>query len=143
MILDLGPAYRGYHADNCRTFSVDGQPTKIQQCARRVILDVFDIVRSNVRPGSSCRDLFRQCKSLLDEFAVDAFFHHLGHGVGLFPHEAPHLNPHWDDTFQIGDVFTVEPGLYHDDLKAGIRIEENYLVTDNGVQQLTSTPTEL
>lgn len=143
MILDLGPAYRGYHADNCRTFSVDGHPTDAQLRAREIILGVFDIVRSLVRPGVSCRELFRQCKLALDAYRPDSFFHHLGHGVGLYPHEAPHLNPDWDDHFASGDVFTVEPGLYGDELKAGIRIEENFLVTEDGVEQLTSTPTEL
>jgi Xaa-Pro aminopeptidase len=40
-------------------------------------------------------------------------------------------------------VFTVEPGLYNNGLRAGVRIEENYLVTADGVEQLTTTPTEL
>ena len=61
----------------------------------------------------------------------------------MYPHEAPHLNPNWDDRFAEGDVFTVEPGLYDESLCAGIRIEENYLVTADGIEQLTSTPTEL
>ena len=143
MILDLGPAYRGYYADNCRTFAVDGRPTDEQLTAREVILQVFERVRSSVRPGVSCKALFAETKSLLDEYAPDAFPHHLGHGVGLYPHEAPHLNPNWDDRFEVGDVFTVEPGLYNDALRAGIRIEENYRVTTDGVEQLTTTPTEL
>jgi Xaa-Pro aminopeptidase len=143
MILDLGPAYRGYHADNCRTFAVDGRPTDEQQQAREVIMTVFDLVKTSVRPGVSCRELFDRAKALLDGYQPNAFFHHLGHGVGLYPHEAPHLNPNWDDQFAEGDLFTVEPGLYTEALRAGIRIEENYLVTAAGVEQLTSTPTEL
>ncbi len=143
MILDLGPAYRGYHADNCRTFAVDGRPTDEQLKAREVIMTVFDFVKRFVRPGASCRELFDQAKELLDQYQPDAFPHHLGHGVGLYPHEAPHLNPNWDDRFAEGDVFTVEPGLYTHALRAGIRIEENFLVTADGIQQLTSTPTEL
>lgn len=143
MILDLGPAYRGYHADNCRTFAVDGQPTETQERARQTILSVFEWVEKTVRPGVSCRQLYDQCKAILDQYEPNAFFHHLGHGVGLYPHEAPHLNPHWDDHFRQGDFFTVEPGLYGDALRAGIRIEENYLVTATGVEKLTTTSTEL
>ena len=65
------------------------------------------------------------------------FTHHLGHGIGLAPHEAPRLNPHWDDIFQVGDVFTAEPGLYGVDLRAGVRIEQEYLVTEHGVERLS------
>lgn len=143
MILDLGPAYRGYYADNCRTFAVDGRPTDQQQQAAAVIVKVFDAVKEFVRPGASCRELFQQTKASLDDYRKDAFPHHLGHGIGLYPHEAPHLNPNWNDHFEEGDVFTVEPGLYSESLRAGIRIEENYRVTADGVEQLTTTPTEL
>ena len=67
----------------------------------------------------------------------------MGHGIGLFPHEAPHLNPNWDDTFQAGEVIAVEPGLYGEGLRAGIRLENNYLVTETGVELLTPFPFEL
>jgi Xaa-Pro dipeptidase len=72
-----------------------------------------------------------------------SFSHHLGHGIGLFPHEGPHLNPNWDDTFEVGDVFTAEPGLYTPELRAGIRLEQDYLVTENGVELLSDFPLEL
>lgn len=143
-ILDLGPAYRGYFADNCRAFAVNGRPTDAQMKAWETIVAVFDIVKEMVRPGASCRALYDRCKAHLD--AADptgSFWHHLGHGIGLYPHEAPHLNPHWDEVFQAGEVFTVEPGLYYDGLNAGIRIEENYLVTGDGIEQLTVTPVAL
>jgi Xaa-Pro dipeptidase len=69
--------------------------------------------------------------------------HHLGHGVGLAAHEGPHLNPNWDDQFAEGDYFTVEPGLYHEELRHGIRLEQNYVVTAEGVELLTPWPLEL
>ena len=143
MILDLGPAYRGYHADNCRTFAVDGNPSEEQLAAHAIIAKVFDLILGKVKPGVKCRDIFAESKVILDTYENDSFFHHLGHGIGLFPHEAPHLNPSWDDVFEEGDVFTVEPGLYNERLRAGMRIEENYLVTKTGVKQLTSTPINL
>jgi Xaa-Pro dipeptidase len=142
-ILDLGPAYRGYYADNCRTFAVNGQPTDEQLRAYEAIVSVLDHVAATVKPGVSCAALFAEAKAMLDEYEPDSFSHHLGHGIGLFPHEAPHLNPNWDDTFQEGEVFTAEPGLYTEALRAGIRIEENYLVTANGVEPLTQFPTAL
>lgn len=80
---------------------------------------------------------------MLEGFEGWSFPHHLGHGIGLCPHEAPRLNPHWDDTFEVGDTFTAEPGLYHPSLKAGLRIEENFLVTENGVEKLSNFSTDL
>ena len=142
-VLDLGPSYRGYYADNCRTICVGGSPTDEQRLAWEAIVDVLDMVEETVKPGVSCAAVYRQAKGMLDEVRRDAFFHHLGHGVGLFPHEAPHLNPNWDDTFEEGDVFTAEPGLYWPDLKAGIRLEQNYQVTADGVELLTTFPLEL
>ncbi len=142
-ILDLGPAFRGYFADNCRTISVDGKVTDVQQQAWNQLAGVFDIVERTVRPGKKCRELFEEAQAWVDQSPVGEFNHHLGHGVGLFPHEAPHLNPNWDDTFEAGDLFTVEPGLYGAQLRAGIRLENNYLVTDDGVRLLTDFPLEL
>jgi Xaa-Pro aminopeptidase len=142
-ILDLGPAFRGYFADNCRAIAVDGRPTPQQQAAQKHIADVFQIVTEFVKPGASCKKLFEIVSAHLAQFRGAVFDHHLGHGIGLFPHEAPHLNSHWDDVFEQGDTFTCEPGLYGPDLRAGIRLENDYLVTENGVELLSPFPLEL
>lgn len=142
-ILDLGPAFRGYFADNTRVTAVGHAPTDEQFKAWQHILPVFDMIERSVKPGQSCRALFQEASDWLNQARPWKFAHHLGHGIGLFPHEAPHLNPYWDDTFQAGEVFAVEPGLYGDGLRAGIRLENNYLVTDSGVELLTPFPLEM
>lgn len=142
-ILDLGPAYRGYYADNCRTFSVDRSPTDDQLAAWQVIVQTLEMIEATVKPGVSSRALYEQAAEMLAACPLGEFPHHLGHGFGLYPHEAPHLNPNWDDTFQEGEVFTAEPGLYGPTLAAGIRLEQNYLVTADGVRRLTSFPLDL
>jgi Xaa-Pro aminopeptidase len=142
-ILDLGPAYRGYYSDTCRTIAVDRKPTAEQQAAWRAILPVFELIQRDVRPGVRCREIFDRCQALLDEAPHGKFDHHLGHGFGLFPHEAPHLNPNWDDVFEVGDTFTVEPGLYAPELRAGIRLENDYLVSESGVELLSNFPLDL
>lgn len=143
-ILDLGPAFRGYFADNSRAFAVNGKPTDEQQTAWQNIMKVFEHVERAVKPGKKCQELFHEAQAILDQAPIGVFNHHLGHGIGLFPHEAPHLNPHWDDTFEIGDVFTCEPGLYDEQvLKAGMRIENDYVVTATGIENLSPFPMEL
>ncbi|ADB19196.1 peptidase M24 [Pirellula staleyi DSM 6068] len=142
-ILDLGPAFRGYFADNSRAIAVDGQPSELQLAAWSQIMQVFKHLEATVKPGKSCRELFDEAQAILDQSPIGVFNHHLGHGIGLFPHEAPHLNPNWDDVFQVGDVFTAEPGLYAPELRAGMRIENDYLVTEDGVKLLSDIPLEL
>jgi Xaa-Pro aminopeptidase len=143
MILDLGVGFRGYHSDNARTIAVGGAPTPQQRRAWEEVAAVFAFVESEARPGVGCQDLFHAVKRQLDEQRPWVFNHHLGHGVGLAPQEGPHLNPRWDDTLAEGDFIAVEPGLYHEELNFGVRLEQNYLVTTDGVKLLTNWPLEL
>lgn len=143
-ILDLGPAFRGYFADNCRTFAVNRKPTDEQQTAWQHVMKVFKHIEATVRPGKNCQELFHEAQAILNDAPVGVFNHHLGHGIGLFPHEAPHLNPHWNDVFEVGDVFTCEPGLYDEQvLRAGMRLENDYVVTETGIENLSPFPMEL
>jgi Xaa-Pro aminopeptidase len=143
MILDLGVGFRGYYSDNARAISVGGEPSVAQQRAWRAITDVFASFQATARAGVGCRELFQAAERQLGKNVPWTFKHHLGHGVGLAPHEAPHLNPRWDDTLAEGDFIAVEPGLYHEELCAGIRLEQNYVVRSDGVDLLTDWPLEL
>jgi Xaa-Pro aminopeptidase len=142
MPLDVSVWLRGYSCDLCRTFAV-GTPTSAQQEAQRQIVAALDHVERTARAGGSCQKLYHEVNAMLNTDERWKFGHHLGHGIGLAPHEAPRLNPQWNDTFQVGDVFTAEPGVYGEILNAGIRIEQNYLVTESGLERLSHFPVEL
>jgi Xaa-Pro aminopeptidase len=142
-ILDLGPCYRGYFADNCRAIAVDRSPTDAQLKTWQAIAGVFPLIERRARPGVPCNDLYAEADAHLRDRLGRGLRHHLGHGVGLQPHEYPHLNPKWDDTLQQGEIFTVEPGIYGAELAGGIRLENQYLVTADGVENLTPFPLEL
>ena len=142
-ILDIGVIVRGYNGDMCRTYVVGGEPTREQQRAHARIMESLDFIEKTVKPGVSCQALFHDTQRMLDGFDGFKFAHHLGHGIGLNPHEAPRLNPQHDDTFAIGDVFTCEPGLYGVPLRAGIRIEQVYHLTQRGLRRLTPSATDL
>jgi Xaa-Pro aminopeptidase len=142
-ILDLGVGFRGYYSDNARTIAVGGDPTEKQQRAWQAVRAVFAVIESELKPGARCRQFFETIDRQLNAHRPWTFNHHLGHGVGLAPQEGPHLNPRWDDTLAEGDFLAVEPGLYHPELRTGLRLENNYLVTSKGVELLTDWPLEL
>jgi Xaa-Pro aminopeptidase len=142
-ILDLGPTYRGYFADTCRAFSVDRKPTDAQQEAWQAIVDALKLVEQMARPGVKCATLFSAVDEHFKTLRGKGLTHHLGHGIGLQPHEYPHLNPRWDDVLLEGEVFTAEPGIYGPELGGGIRLENDYVVTKDGVRNLLNSPLEL
>ena len=142
-ILDLAVEYRGYAADASRCFVVDKTVTDTQQAAWNCLVETLHYTENAARPGGSCKAHFKEVKHMLDSHLPGGFTHHLGHGFGLFAHETPHLNPHWDETFEIGDTFTVEPGLYHHSLSGGLRLENDYLMTSDGLQRITQAPLEM
>jgi Xaa-Pro dipeptidase len=142
-ILDVGPAYRGYFADASRGFSVDGNPTDAQREAHAALAGCFPIVETLARPGVRCRDVYAAVDQHLKSKTGVGLTHHLGHGIGLQPHEFPHLNMRWDDVLIEGEVFTVEPGLYGSHLAGGIRLENTYLIKSTGLENLVTAPLDL
>jgi Xaa-Pro aminopeptidase len=83
--------------------------------------------------------VYAAVKERLDE----SFWHHAGHGIGFRGHEAPRIIPGSDDVFDEGDVIAMEPGVYSSDLHEGIRLEDNYVVRSNGLENLFSYPRQL
>jgi Xaa-Pro dipeptidase len=143
-ILDLFPAPALYFGDTCRTFSA-GPPADIQLRAWELVLQAVRLAESMVRPGVRTRDVYWAVKNFLDshEIAECSFWHHLGHGIGHCGHEAPRIIPGSEEVFEVGDVIAIEPGIYTEALQGGIRLEDNYVVRDNGLENLFDFPMEL
>jgi Xaa-Pro aminopeptidase len=70
------------------------------------------------------------------------FTHRLGHGMGMDGHEPPYLVEGNDTPLEPGMVFTIEPGIYQLD-KFGVRIEDDTLVTDAGLEVLSQRPPKI
>lgn len=71
---------------------------------------------------------------------TEGYVHSLGHGIGLDIHEAPaihHLKR--EDRFEVGNVITIEPGLYYPDREIGVRVEDSFVVAPDG-QLVSLTP---
>jgi Xaa-Pro aminopeptidase len=143
-ILDLFPAPALYFADTCRTFAV-GSATDEQMRAHEIVRKALGMAEEAVRPGVRARDVYWLVKNYLDSapLAEKSFWHHLGHGIGHHGHEAPRMIPGSEDVFEAGDVIALEPGIYSERIGGGIRLEDNYVVTETGLQNLFDFPMEL
>jgi Xaa-Pro aminopeptidase len=98
---------------------------------------------ATVAAGAAAIAVDAAARSLIDAAGRGPEFGHgLGHGVGLDVHEAPTLNKISEDVLAVGDVVTIEPGVYAPD-SGGIRIEDCVFVTDAGADVLGSAPKDV
>lgn len=139
VIVDVGALVDGYHSDMTRTFFI-GEPTAQQ-------LELYDVVHAAQRAGVaavaagiSTKELDNVCRRVVEEAGYGEWFTHgTGHGVGLLIHEDPFISRAGDTILQLGDVVTIEPGVYHEGF-GGIRIEDLVVVTSDGCRVLTNSP---
>jgi Xaa-Pro aminopeptidase len=199
VVLDVGAGYQGYAADVTRTLPVSGRFTSHQRTIYQLVRDAQAAAERVAGPGApyaAWRDsaravIARGVTRLGLTEGVDATFdppwadqcpsqpvrctqaflymaHGLGHGIGLEVHDPPYPG-YGPGTFQRGDVFTIEPGIYvstrlldilpdtpknrsmiahvrtaverYKDI--GVRIEDDYAITDTGVEWLSRAPREI
>jgi Xaa-Pro aminopeptidase len=143
-ILDLFPAPHLYFGDTCRTFAVS-PPTDAQLRAWELVNRAVNAGERAIKPGVRAKDVYAEIKGLLDSdpLTENSFWHHAGHGIGHHGHEAPRIIPGSEDIFEVGDVITLEPGVYSPDLQGGIRLEDNYVVRPDGLENLFAYPKAL
>ena len=142
--IDAGAVVGGYHSDMCRTFAVSGTRSPDQDRAFGLVAEALDRAEALVRPGVRCGDAYAEIVGFLNSRHPDwRFDHHLGHGFGLEPVEAPFINAGSSHVFEVGDTITLEPGLYGGDLRAGVRLEQDYVVEADGLRRLPTLPLDL
>ena len=134
--VDYGAMVEGYMSDITRNFAigkVNGELLKIND----ILLTAHKEAAKALRPGISGRDVDEVARKIISDSGYgENFLHGLGHGLGLEVHEAPRLSRSSKDILQIGDVVTIEPGIYIEGL-GGLRIEDDYLITEDGSECLT------
>lgn len=138
VVIDVGALVDGYHSDMTRTYligDVDPMLTEIHQ----VVSEAQQLGLSMVAPGVLCSDVDDVCRQFITEHGYGSeFVHGTGHGVGLQIHELPWLRKDFCEPLQVGEVVTVEPGVYRGGL-GGVRIEDLVLVTPTGNSILTQS----
>jgi Xaa-Pro aminopeptidase len=134
VIVDLGARLDGYCSDCTRTFVTDGLPGDLAR-AYETCRQAQAAALEAVRPGASAREVDAVARTAIADAGYEVL-HGLGHGVGLEVHELPRLAHTSDATLAVGNVVTVEPGVYLPG-RGGVRIEDLVIVTDDGTEILT------
>jgi Xaa-Pro aminopeptidase len=142
VVLDLGVILAHYCSDITRTVYVGRAPRRIRDCYRAV-LDANQAAVKAVRAGTTCGEIDAAAREVLKKQKLDSYFvHSAGHGLGLEVHEAPRVARGQSVRLAVGNVITIEPGVYLQGL-GGIRIEDDVAVGVEGNEVLTRVTRDL
>jgi Xaa-Pro dipeptidase len=142
LLIDFGGRYQHFNADITRTFFV-GHVSEHDRAFYNTVLSANEKGRSISRAGITASDVDDATLTVLEQSAFAEYSKiKTGHGLGLDVHEAPQIMRGNKQVLEPGMVFTIEPGLYREG-EIGVRIEDNVVVTTDGIECLTSFSREL
>ncbi len=142
VVADWGARLGGYCSDCTRTLST-GEPPKELERIYEICLEAQLAAVAGIRPGMTGAEADHVARAVIEAAGYgERFGHGLGHGVGVAIHEAPRLSTESADVLEAGQVVTIEPGIYLPGL-GGVRIEDLAVITETGVELLTSFPKDL
>ncbi len=149
ILMDVGAAYANYSSDMTRMIPVNGKFTARQKDVYNAVLRVKDAAASMLKPGTLWAEYHIEVGKLMTQELVSLgliteddiknedpkwpaykkyFMHGTSHHMGLDTHDYGVLT----EPMQAGMVFTVEPGIYIPDEGFGIRIEDDYVIQEQG-----------
>lgn len=153
ILFDVGAEYANYNADMSRTIPVNGRFSNRQKEVYNAVLHVQREAFKLLRPGNTIPEYHKQVGELMTEALVglglldktavknqnpDAplykkyFMHGTSHHLGLDVHDVGNVFR----KFEPGMVFTVEPGIYIPEENIGIRLENDVVITQEGIFDL-------
>lgn len=143
VVLDIGGVYKNYCSDITRTVFI-GEVTDRKK-------EIYDIVReANLRgiaaakPGNRMSDVDKAARDYIDLMGYGKYFtHRTGHSIGIEDHEYGDVSSINDEIIQVGQCFSVEPGIYLPEESFGVRIEDIVLITEDGCEVLNSFSKEI
>lgn len=135
VVVDIGASFRHYCGDITRTYPVSGAFTQRQKEVYEIVLKTQEFIASQARPGLWLKNKNKPQESLhhmayefLKEQGYEKYFPHgIGHFVGLDVHDVGD----YTQPLAVGDVITIEPGIYIPEEKLGIRIEDMYWIVED------------
>jgi Xaa-Pro aminopeptidase len=148
VVLDFGGVYDSYCVDLTRTVSVGPASARARE-VYAAVREAHARAIATVAPGRSRFEIDAAARDTLAGHGLgEAFGHGTGHGLGVEVHEDPRITKRRpdvdteDEEVAPGMIFTIEPGAYLPGW-GGVRIEDDVLVTGDGVEVLTDVTTEL
>ena len=140
--IDFGCYYKGYVSDMTRTISL-GEPSEKLREIYTIVKEAQQKVLDVAKPGMTGVELDAVARDYIASKGYgEAFGHSTGHGIGLEIHEGPNVSKMAEKAFVPGNIITNEPGIYLPGI-GGVRIEDDMLVTENGIKRLTHSEKEL
>lgn len=140
--MDFGAEVDGYCSDITRTVVI-GRATEEQRRIYQTVLEAQLRAIEAIQPGVKGCDVDAVARQVISDAGYgDYFTHSLGHSIGLSVHDGMGFAQKSEVVLQPGMVFTVEPGIYIEGF-GGVRIEDDVLVTEDGVEVLTRAPKHL
>ena len=145
ILFDLGAQFNYYNGDISRTFPINGKFTDRQKEVYEEVLKVNEEISKMLVVGVTFREINDKANDLIAEACIRLgliddkkdfrkyYFHSIGHSLGLDTHD---VGERWGELKE-GMVFTVEPGIYIEEERIGIRIEDDVLITKDGPVVLT------
>ena len=140
--LDFGVLYNGYCSDMTRTVAV-GYATEEMQKVYNTVLQAQLAGLAVTRAGVPGKDIDGAARQVIADAGYGPYFGHgYGHSLGLEVHELPSPNARNDQPMPLHAVASAEPGIYLPG-KFGVRIEDCVVYTEDGYENLASSPKNL
>ncbi|MFQ8698467.1 MAG: M24 family metallopeptidase, partial [Peptoniphilus harei] len=113
--------------------------------------EIYEIVKeANLRgiaaakPGNKMSDVDNAARSYIEEKGYGKYFtHRTGHSIGLECHEEGDVSSVNDSIIEVGQIFSIEPGIYLLEEGIGVRIEDLVLITEDGCEVLNKVSKDL
>ncbi|HXF36540.1 MAG TPA: Xaa-Pro peptidase family protein [Actinomycetota bacterium] len=142
VVLDFGGRVGGYCSDITRTVTVGEPPPTVAEI-HEVVREAQEAAFRAVRPGIPAAEVDRAARDVIAAAGYgERFVHRTGHGIGLEEHEEPYIVAGNDRPLEVGNCFSLEPGIYLPGA-FGVRIEDIVTLTPDGPQRLNHAPREL
>ncbi len=142
LTLDFGCVLDGYCSDMTRTVVIK-EVSQRQKEIYEIVLKAQTTALAALKAGVTCADADKAARDVIAAYGYgENFGHSTGHGVGVEIHELPTLSAKSTDVLEIGNVVSVEPGIYIEDF-GGVRIEDLVQITAENAINLTKSEKDL